>query len=273
MIFTLRIFQEDRAFWEQWQDEINQALRHFFKNSAMMPPASYVDVDTWAKTIGLNWSQVDCVNATAILAKLRGQLRPLRFDAYSLEEFTVGPARVVAPTDYRADILRSWRICSNKKIGWRSCLTDMWRLSCLEQVAEGRNAGLFRVASIQHQIPECMPFLERLEGCLAQWIAGVKEVTLNPEIASDELLPVRADCFLGSRLLRFAGERRPDLYMWVESCLIAHLFMKENFESIETLQIFHPFQGSVLSLTLPSLQVLEKLYKSLLGIWSKKSGR
>jgi hypothetical protein len=49
---------------------------------------------------------MDLIRATSIVAKIRGQLRPLRFDKYNLREFRMGPSRYVVPTERRADALR-----------------------------------------------------------------------------------------------------------------------------------------------------------------------
>ena len=271
MLFTLRIFQEDREFWSQWRTEIDSMVKYFFKDSAKMPAAGYADIDAYIKKLGLVWSQNDIVHATTILAKLRGQLRPLRFDAYSLEEFTICPARVVAPTEYRADILRSWRAFQNKNVSWKECIVDIWRLACLEQVADGRNAGLFRIASLKKTIDDCIPFLEMLEyGIINYMQDSIKGCTLNPEIAADGLGPCKADCTLDSRLLRLCGSRKPDLYMWIESSLIAYVFMTEGCQVIKTLQSMHPFHGTIMSLPMPPVNTIKKLFDTLMIIWEKK---
>ena len=236
-----------------------------------MPAAGYADIDAYIKKLGLVWSQNDIVHATTILAKLRGQLRPLRFDAYSLEEFTICPARVVAPTEYRADILRSWRAFQNKNVSWKECIVDIWRLACLEQVADGRNAGLFRIASLKKTIDDCIPFLEMLEyGIINYMQDSIKGCTLNPEIAADGLGPCKADCTLDSRLLRLCGSRKPDLYMWIESSLIAYVFMTEGCQVIKTLQSMHPFHGTIMSLPMPPVNTIKKLFDTLMIIWEKK---
>lgn len=273
MIFTIRIFQEDKPFWSQWRNEIEAMVKFFFKDSARMPPAGYADVELYSRQHGFPWSQQDLINATSILAKLRGQLRPLRFDAYSLDEFTICPAHVVAPTEYRADLLRSWRAFQNRGLGWKECLIDIWRLACLEQVAEGRNAGLFRVAGLKDSLAECIPFLENVERAaytLVQESGG--EFTLNAEVAPDGLLPLRADCVLGSTVLQFCGEKRPDLYSWTELSLTAYLCGIEGgtMQPIRSIQLFHPFHGSLLSLDMPGAVVMKRLYKTLLDVWIRK---
>lgn len=39
MIFTIRVFQEDRPFWELWREDIDNAVRTFFKDTTNLFPA------------------------------------------------------------------------------------------------------------------------------------------------------------------------------------------------------------------------------------------
>lgn len=56
-------------------------------------------MEKWAAKRGLPWGQPELVAATRLIAKLRGQLRPLRFEKICLDDFTIGPTRVVVPTE------------------------------------------------------------------------------------------------------------------------------------------------------------------------------
>lgn len=273
MIFTIRVFQEDHAFWHQWREEFDAMIRHFFADTKRMQPADYGDIAEWAKNRGLPWEQKDIVDATSILAKLRGQIRPLRFETYKLEEFTVGPARCVVPTEYRVDVLRSWRRFVKKDVGWRECLLDTWRLACLEQVADGRNAGLFRAATMVDYLEAIVPFLERLETTLRDMLDDTdgEEITMNPEVMPEGVLPVGCDVLIGRRLLRISGEKRPDMYCWTESWLTAYLFVACGYcRPIEQIQILHPFHGITWSFNKPDLMRAKNLYERLLKVWDEK---
>lgn len=118
-------------------------------------------------------------------------------------------------------MMRSWRRFLDPGVSWRDCLLDIWRLSCLEQVADGRNAGLFRVLSVQENLEECIPFLQALETGLLSWIREdleeATELRTHPEIVPEGLQPITTDCILGRRMIRLTGERRPDLAFWVET--------------------------------------------------------
>jgi len=273
MIFTIRVFQEDRAFWELYKEEFDLMVRHFFADTKRMQPADYGDISSWSESRGLGWTQKELVEATSILAKLRGQIRPLRFESYSIDEFKIGPARCVVPSEYRVDVLRSWRKFVKQDVGWRDCLLDTWRLACLEQVAEGRHAGLFRVGAMIDHLNELLPFLELLETTLQDFFRDelVEEVTVNPEVLPEGLLPVGCDILIGRKLLRICGEKKPDMYMWSESCLTAYLFTACGLcRPIETIQIIHPFHGLVWTHTNVDLQKAKGLYANLLQSWETK---
>ena len=275
MIFTVRIFAEDAEFWSKWRDEIDAMMRHFFKDLQRMEPADYGDVATWASVRGLPWDQKDLIQAASIIAKLRGQLRPLRFEKYSLDEFTISPVRCVVPQEYRTDILRAWRRFVRSDIGWRECLLDTWRLACLEQVAEGRTAGLFRAGAMVDHLESCIPFLEALEGALRNLLEEEEtaEVCINPEVGPDGLTPVGCDLLIGRRLVRISGERKPDMYMWTESCLMSYLFVACGLcQPIEKVEIVHPFQGRIWSYEGLNLERTKRLYEQLLTIWTEKQG-
>lgn len=273
MIFTIRVFQEDYVFWQKWREEFDLMIRHFFADTKRMQPADFGDIDEWAQQRGLTWTQKDIVDATSILAKLRGQIRPLRFETYSIDEFKVGPAHCVVPTEYRVDVLRAWRRFVNKEVGWRDCLMETWRLACLEQVAEGRHAGLYRAGGMSENLEYCVPFLERLEQVLRDILGEeeVDEVIMNPEVNPDGVLPVGSDILIGRRLLRISGEKRPDMYMWTESWLSAYLFVACGYcRPIEQIQILHPFHGCLWSYKNPDLMRAKGLYERLIKVWDEK---
>jgi hypothetical protein len=273
MIFTIRVFQEDRAFWELYKEEFDLMVRHFFADTKRMQPADYGDIQEWSINRGLEWNQKELVEATSILAKLRGQIRPLRFESYTIDEFKIGPARCVVPTEYRVDVLRSWRRFVNPEIDWRACLIDTWRLACLEQVAEGRHAGLYRVGAMVDHLDSLLPFLERLEMVLQGIVTeeNTEELTVNPEVLPEGLSPVGSDIVIGRRLLRISGEKKPDMYMWSETWLTSYLFTACGFcRPIECIQILHPFHGILWSFHTVNLRKAKSLYERIVDCWKSK---
>jgi hypothetical protein len=274
MIFTVRIFQEDLDFWSLYREEFDLMAKHFFADTKRMPPAEYSDIQTWSDERGLGWSQKEIVTVTYILSKIRGQLRPLRFEEYSLEEFTIGPSSCVIPAEYRTDVLRSWRRFNRKDLSWREILIDIWRLGCLEQVYEGRTAGLFRVGAMKDHLENCIPLCERLESVLREMIedGDINDITVNPEVIPESLTPVGCDFLIGKNLLKISGEKQPDLYCWTEAWLTAYLFVSCGYcKPIEHIQILNPFYGIIWTFSFIDLLKAKKLYEILIEIWNQKN--
>ncbi len=273
MIFTVRVFQEDCEFWSLWREEFDLMVRHFFADTKRMQPADYGDLETWSNTRGLGWTQKEIVAATSLLAKLRGQIRPLRFEEYSLDEFKIGPTNCVVPTEYRVEVLRSWRRFVKSEVGWRDCLGDIWRLACLEQVAEGRVAGLFRAGAVADYLTACLPLLERLESVLRTMLDDLDgDLSVNPEVVPEGLHPVSSDCLLGRRLIRFTGEKKPDMYAWTEAWLTSYLFVACGLcRPITRIQMLHPFHGVLWTYSDVNLVKAKLLYTRLLSIWKSKN--
>ena len=272
MIFTIRVFQEDKAFWEQWREEFDLMIRHFFSNTERMQPVDYGDMSQWAESRGLGWGQKELIEATALLAKLRGQMRCLRFEQYNLDDFKIGPTTCVVPTEYRLDAYRSWKRFVNPTIAWKDCLVDTWRLACLEQVAEGRYAGLFKAGAMSDYLEGCIPFLESLECALLSVFGTEEEVILNPEVTLEEISPVAMDMICGKTLVRICGEKRPDYYQWVESWLTSYLCLAVMNQRIETIRMLHPFHGVIWEFKIPDLAKAKCLYETLLKVWAAKQG-
>jgi hypothetical protein len=79
-LLTLRIYREDIEFWQQYEAELEHLVHKFLKHTQQMPAIEYHEIDEYvkAKLKHLNWSTAEISRAVIIIAKIRGQLRPLR---------------------------------------------------------------------------------------------------------------------------------------------------------------------------------------------------
>jgi len=270
LIFTIRIFAEDASFFSLWNSEITEMAKEFFADTAKIPPAGYAEVWEWSQKKGVAWETKDCIAATSILAKIRGQLRPLRFDKYSLDEFTICQARTVVPTEYRAQVLRSWRKFVDKSVHWKDCLIDIWRLSALYLVAEGRNAALYKVQEMASNVETLGEYLETTEKFLNLYTSSKEECILNPECVIDDISPIQTDCFLDTTLIVLTSEQKPDLAIWIESLLKAYFFTTYGCCVVDNIQLVNPYRGSVTSIQTIPIGILHKLYEHILSIYLKK---
>ena len=153
-LLTLRIYKEDIDFWELYEAELEHLIHTFMKHTAKMPALEYADLETYvqAKLPHLNWSVQDMSHALIIIAKIRGQLRPLRHGGFDLNEFTFGVVRNSVPTELRPEVLASWHNVIDKTKKTSEIVGDLWRIASISSVIEGRNIPLY-----QHQT--ILPFL------------------------------------------------------------------------------------------------------------------
>lgn len=260
LLFTLRIFSEDREFWEKWRDELITLIYTKFRGDEAQrvpPPIDYATVLEWCKTMNLPWTPQDILSATSLVAKIRGQLRPLRFEQYDLNEFTISPVRFSVPTEMRGEILRSWRNVSSKRMTSRDILEDMWRISTLQTVNEGRNAPLFRVHSMKSYFEdeEFHEFLEHLETSLKEWVQswptnGSWQVGM--EITSEHTQPEHIDFFASGCLWRIGGEEKERISS-VKLLLLAITagFAIQQGMEVHSIGILYPLEGRCITVRLP----------------------
>ena len=249
MLFTLRIYSEDRIFWETWSQELTECIHEFFggEEEARAPPSiDYTMIDAWAKKRQLPWEPLDLIRATSIVAKIRGQLRPLRFDAYTLREFRMGPSRYVVPTEWRADVLRSWRRITNPEKKWTDCLVDMWKLGAMSLVAEGRNAALYRAQSMSSCLAddELQEYLECLELRLTEWLSTQQVVGLSEQFAFKEYYEM-VDLHVEGNFMKIWDK--------METQDLVYLAMVSWFAGLSTnsISVFVPLEGRIYTIQLP----------------------
>jgi len=153
-LLTLRIYKEDIEFWEQYETELEHLVHHFMRHTIHMPALDYGDLDTYVKTKmpHLEWSVQDMSHALVIIAKIRGQLRPLRHRGFDLNEFSFGVVRNSVPTELRPDVLESWHHMMDEKRKTHTILGDMWRIACISSIIQGRNIPLYQYTTVLPRI-------------------------------------------------------------------------------------------------------------------------
>jgi hypothetical protein len=276
LLFTLRIFSEDRAFWEKWRDELLVLIYTKFRGdeaAKVPPPVDYAMMSDWAKEQNLEWSPMDILSATSLVAKIRGQLRPLRFELYDLHEFTIAPARFVVPTEMRGEILRSWRRVVSKEALSLNILEDIWKISTLQLVAEGRNAPLYRVGQLKSSFEdqELLEFLESLETYLDSWVTAQGEAQVGFEVQSDWFQSETIDIFSSGTFWRIAGEEKERIsslrLLWL--AILAGFAQSEGIH-VHSIGMIYPLEGRAVQVRLPlgwkekSLKILLRAKKGVL---------
>ena len=248
------MYAEEKEFFELWRTEIIEMFHAWFSQNKTDPPAvEFTDVNLWAKEKSIPWSPQDIVTVTTILAKLRGQLRPLRFNEYELDEFRVGSCRYIVPTEWRGEVLKSWRRVANRSIPWKDCLTDIWRLGALALCAEGRNAALYRVIDLSKNIEsgETIEFLEMLERTLCPWISSLEgELRFGIELVNTDIYTEQIDILQGQTIWRICLEEREDALRIFELAVRATLARQEEIP-IQRIGWIVPMEGVIAHIDLP----------------------
>lgn len=255
LLFTLRIFTEDKEFWSQWPAELEECIFHFFDNEEAAktpPPIDYGMIEAWAARKNLPWEPRDLIRATSIVAKIRGQLRPLRFDDYRLREFRIAPTRYVVPTEWRADVLRSWRKLVNPNMNWRDCLVDIWKIGALSLVAEGRNAALYRSTSMFANLEdeEFHEYLYCLEEALSHWVSKYNPVGMSVQYTFEDQLQENIDLQTDTCFWKI-GSTEKDTLNTQDLLYLAMVSWFADINETTTIGVMMPLEGRTYILQLP----------------------
>lgn len=258
LLFTLRIFAEDRAFWEQWQDELKRFIFTTFRGdeaAKVPPPIDYATVYDWCRSENLSWTPKEILAATSLIAKIRGQLRPLRFEKYDLYEFTIRPTRFVVPTEMRGEVLRSWRRVVQSGVSNQDCLLDIWKIGALSVVNEGRNAPLYRVQQVQSHLEddELREFLTILDSAIESWSQLHEDIQVAIEIESDVFQAELVDLFADGVFWRIAGEEKErfnSLRLLILAMVAGHAQLQGI--AVHSIGMIYPLEGRCVRVRLPS---------------------
>lgn len=257
LLFTLRIFSEDREFWDTWKEELYQLLNEKFNNeeaAKVPPPIDYATIQEWATLHKITWSPLDILKATSLVSKIRAQLRPLRFEQYNFQEFVVAPARFVVPTEMRGEILRSWKKVTANSYSNIEILEDIWKISTLQMVAEGRNAPLYRTSQMKQYFDdeEFQEYLTLLEKTMGEWISPLGITDVGMEILIDGAQPETVDILSQGIFWRIAGEEK-ERYNSLKllSLAITAGFAQLQGISIHSIGMIYPLDGRCITLRLP----------------------
>jgi len=182
-LLTLRIYREDIEFWEQYEAELEHLVHTFLKHTTEMPAIEYAQLENYvkAKMRHLEWSVQDMSHALVILAKVRGQLRPMRNTGFDLREFSFGCVRNAVPTELRPQVLASWHRMMDKANKTHDIVGDMWLLASIPSVIEGRNIPLYQHVSLLSHFrkAEQQEMIHAMETAIPLWILTQENPTFH----------------------------------------------------------------------------------------------
>lgn len=197
VLLTLRIYREDFEFWQFHEAEFEHLVHHFLKPTRDMSPVEYGDLAEYItqNMPHLPWTALEISHASIILAKIRGQLRPLRHKGFDLKEFSIGWVRNAVPTELKPDVLESWHAFIDPTK--RSCeiLSDTWRIAALSSVIEGRNIPLYqhRMASTYLMGKDQQCIIEALEIAIPLWMSTQENPMIYFHFEPEGIRPLSID--------------------------------------------------------------------------------
>lgn len=196
-LLTLRIYKEDIEFWEEYEAELEHLVHKFLKHTLQMPAVEYHQLDEYVKSKlrHLTWSVQDVTHASMIIAKIRGQLRPLRHHGFDLNEFSFGLVRNSVPTELRPEVLSSWHNLMNNKLSTHEILGDIWRIASIKSVIEGRNIPLYQYKTIFPFLyqEEQQAIAKAIERAIPLWIVSQDNPTFNFIFEAEGIRPIHFD--------------------------------------------------------------------------------
>ena len=182
-LLTLRIYREDIEFWQLYEAELEHLVHKFLKHTQQMPAVEYHELDEYvkAKLKHLNWSGIEISHAVVIIAKIRGQLRPLRHHGFDLNEFKFGVVRNSVPTELRPDVLGSWHRILDKNQKTHDIINDIWRIAAIKSVIEGRNIPLYQYNTVYQYLfqQEQQDIVRAIETAIPLWIVEQENPSFN----------------------------------------------------------------------------------------------
>ena len=199
-LLTLRIYKEDIEFWEFYEVELEHLVHKFLKFTPQMPAVEYYQLQEYIKTKmpHLEWSTQELSQALVIISKVRGQLRPLRYEGFDLNEFSFGCVRNSVPTELRPCVLKSWHRILDKKAKTHDIVIDLWRIASIKSVIEGRNIPLYQCQTIEKYLygeegEEMHNIIKAIENAIPLWITSQENPNFNFAFEAEGIRPIQFD--------------------------------------------------------------------------------
>lgn len=196
-LLTLRVYKEDIEFWELYEAELEHLIHKFLKHTQQMPAVEYHQLEEYvkAKLPHLEWSSQEMSHALVIIAKIRGQLRPLRHGGFDLDEFCFGCVRNSVPTELRPLVLQSWHKILDKKEKSHDILPEIWRIASIISVIEGRNIPLYQCNEVMKHLnaTEMQTIAKAIENAIPRWVISQDNTSLNFIFEADGIRPIKFD--------------------------------------------------------------------------------
>lgn len=271
-LLTLRIYREDMEFWEQYTAELEHLIHRFLKHTPNLPPVDYGALQTYVTgtMTHLTWTPQELSHAAVILAKIRGQLRPLRHRGYDLREFSFGYVRHSVPTELRPDVLESWHAVQDPTQKTHEILPHLWRMAALSSVEHGRAIPLYQLTTLRAHLEteEHRAMIQVMETVLPVWMATQERPSFHVQMDPEIVHPIHFD-ILTDRCayeLFFDPAYVPTMEEKIRLLLKQYLYEEMHDRCLESIGFFNLATGMTLhySVTPTIREQLSQLWQYLL---------
>jgi hypothetical protein len=143
---------------------------------------------------------------------------------------------------------------TNLEIPNTDILTDIWRVSTLSLVGEGRNAPLYRVSSMSTYLEdmELGEYLHTLEASLEKWMHDTTDWLVGLEIQSEWTQPETIDLFAAGVFWKLAGEDKERISsMKLLLLAITAGFAQKQGIRVHSIGMLYPLEGRCITVRLP----------------------
>ena len=250
-LLTLRIYKEDIAFWLEFETEMEHLVYHFLSHTTQMPPVEYADLEAYVteKMPHLTWTTQQLVQAVVIIAKIRGQLRPLRHGGFDLKEFRFANVRNSVPTELRPFVLKSWHTATNPALKTDRILPDLWRLASLKSVIEGRNIPLYQYHDVSPHLEsdDMQVIAKAMASSVKHWLLLESSPTLCVRHEVANTVPIFFDIVTENTVyqLYFDGVREPSADEKIILLLKIYVYCLDIATTITTMGFINMATGIV----------------------------
>jgi hypothetical protein len=133
-------------------------------------------------------------------------------------------------------------------------LPDLWRISTLQLVNEGRNAPLYRVNTMNSYLEDgnLEEFLVTLETSLEQWMSQYDDWQIGLEIQSEWTQPETIDMVSAGVFWKLAGDEKERISS-VKLLLLAITagFAQKQGTPVHSIGMIYPLEGRCITVRLP----------------------
>ena len=241
-IYSIRVGKQDWETYSKYEYIFDVLLAYGYAEEPEFEDICSAIDENWPD---LEISHAERVHIVEIIFKIGGILNKL--DGQRIEDFTFCSDTYCVPSDMRMKLIQAEQTYSNRGLGWRDILYEIWLISCCKSVAAGRNAIFYKGITKEH-IYECMMFYKTLEQIVIDLVGFSRfkgSFLCNPTYYNEHMRGHSSMLAgLGTTLININMTTGTSLKMdsILELLCNAHIAKNMGY-NVKSIVVFNPFQG------------------------------